>query len=40
MRVDLIPILEANGFVREGILSEHHVVNSEYVDSYVHAFIL
>ncbi len=40
LRSDLIPILEANGFVQEGVLREHHLVNGKFTDSHVHGLIL
>lgn len=40
LRGDLIPILEANGFVQEGVLREHHFVNGKFTDSHVHGLIL
>ena len=40
IRTTLIPILEANGFVHEGLLREHHRVNEEFTDSCVHGLIL
>ena len=40
LRSDLIPILEANGFVQEGVLREHHFVNGKFTDSHVHGLIL
>ena len=40
LRSNLIPILEANGFVQEGVLREHHLVNGEFTDSHVHGLIL
>jgi RimJ/RimL family protein N-acetyltransferase len=40
LRGDLIPILEANGFVHEGVLREHHFVNGHITDSHVHGFLL
>jgi RimJ/RimL family protein N-acetyltransferase len=40
VRTDLIPILEANGFIPEGVLRDHHFVNGSYTDSHVHGVIL
>jgi RimJ/RimL family protein N-acetyltransferase len=40
LRSDLIPILEDNGFVQEGVLREHHFVNGKFTDSQVHGLIL
>jgi RimJ/RimL family protein N-acetyltransferase len=40
LRSDLIPILEANGFVQEGVLREHHLVEKTFSDSHVHGFLL
>ena len=40
IRRNLIPILEANGMVKEGLLKEHHFVNGEFIDSLVHGVIL
>lgn len=40
LRNDLIPILEANGFVQEGVLREHHCVDEKFTDSHVHGFLL
>jgi hypothetical protein len=40
LRSDLIPILEANGFVQEGVLRDNHFVNGKFTDSYVHGYLL
>lgn len=40
LRSDLIPILEANGFVQEGVFREHHRENGNFTDSHVHGLIL
>jgi len=40
LRSDLVPILEANGFVQEGVLREHHFVNGIFTDSHVHGCLL
>jgi RimJ/RimL family protein N-acetyltransferase len=40
LRHTLIPILEANGFVEEGVLRDHHFMNAEYTNSHIHALIL
>jgi RimJ/RimL family protein N-acetyltransferase len=31
-----ISILESNGFIREGVLKEHVIINGKYVDSIFH----
>lgn len=40
LRSDLIPILEANDFVPEDLLREHHIENAAFTDSHVHGFLL
>ncbi len=40
LRSDLIPILEANGFVQEGLLQQHHIVDDAFTDSHVHGYLL
>jgi len=40
LRCNLIPILEGNGFVEEGVLREHHFVDGAFTDSHVHGFLL
>lgn len=40
LRGELIPILEANGFTQEGLLREHHLVDGNFTDSYIHGFLL
>jgi RimJ/RimL family protein N-acetyltransferase len=40
VRTDLMPILEANGFISEGVLRDHHFINDFYTDSHVHGVIL
>lgn len=40
LRSDLIPVLEANGFVQEGVLRDHHFVDGSFTDSHIHGFIL
>jgi hypothetical protein len=34
-----ISILESNGFIKEGILKEHVIINGEYVDSIFHGIL-
>jgi len=40
LRQNLIPILEANGFVEEGVLRDHRFVSEEFTNSHVHGLIL
>lgn len=40
LRRDLIPILEANGYVQEGVLREHNLAAGKFNDSYIHGLIL
>ena len=40
LRRDLIPILEANGYVQEGVLREHHLADGKFNDSHIHGLIL
>jgi RimJ/RimL family protein N-acetyltransferase len=40
LRHALMLILEANGFIEEGVLREHHFVNEEFTNSHVHGLIL
>jgi len=40
LRRDLVPVLEANGFVQEGVLREHHFVSGIFTDSHVHGCLL
>ena len=39
-RSEMFPVLEANGFVREGVLRDHHRESHGWTDSHVHALIL
>ena len=39
-RLEMLPILEANGFVCEGVLRDHHRESYGWTDSHVHALIL
>lgn len=39
-RPALVPVLEAQGFVLEGTLREHHQVNGVWVDSLAHGLLL
>lgn len=39
-RSEMFPILEANGFVREGVLRDHHREAQGWTDSLVHALLL
>ena len=40
LRSNLIPILEANGFLQEGLLRDHHLVNGKFTDSHIHGYVL
>ena len=40
LRKNLIPILEANGFIQEGVLRNHHFLGDEFHDSLVHGIII
>lgn len=40
LRQSLIPILEKNGFVQEGVLREHHRQNEVFTNSLIHGYIL
>ncbi len=39
-RTALVPLLEEAGFVREGVLREHHDVDGAWVDSLAHGLLL
>lgn len=39
-RPALVPVLEAQGFVLEGTLRQHHRVNGKWVDSLAHGLLL